>query len=457
MLQTNGKTRYKGHLFLTVFLILWFSTGLLSGQGPNKSCFVFDYAFQVEDIPAEAKDLQVWIPIPAQNEFQKVELFESTGEIIFVTTTDPKYKNKLYALIVRETFRRKKGVNFFTPNNHNLQFGYMKHKKNHFIKPHRHIKRSSKVFYTSEVIHILKGKLREAAGFGDLRFAISGAAPINPDIITLFHRLDIPLYEGYGMTGGDESLVTTADTLSEVLRMKLYVNAIQEDEDTTGFSGGWTKTDNNLLIGSLFGSNRYFKGDIDEFSLWNYALDSTQIGSYMHTSPMGNEDGLVGYWKFNAGSGDILYDHSGNGNHGTINGAEWVCNDVDLCGKCGGDNSSCPTITDIDGNLYETVQIGNQNWMKQNLKVSHYNDGSEIPTGLDNGAWSNTTEGAYTIYDDDYINVEIMAAAAAAGYCSQNDPQFGENARNYYGYARENDLCMTVLFLSFWFLQLGHN
>tara|TARA_B100001123_G_C15276793_1_gene1012474 strand:+ start:245 stop:2020 length:1776 start_codon:yes stop_codon:yes gene_type:complete len=47
---------------------------------------------------------------------------------------------------------------------------------------------------------VLKGKLREAAGFGDLRFAISGAAPINPDIITLFHRLEIPLYEGYGMT-----------------------------------------------------------------------------------------------------------------------------------------------------------------------------------------------------------------------------------------------------------------
>ena len=46
----------------------------------------------------------------------------------------------------------------------------------------------------------LKGKLRKAAGFGDLRFAISGAAPINPDIITLFHMLEIPLYEGYGMT-----------------------------------------------------------------------------------------------------------------------------------------------------------------------------------------------------------------------------------------------------------------
>ena len=31
-------------------------------------------------------------------------------------------------------------------------------------------------------------------------YAITGAAPINPDILKLFHTLDIPLYEGYGMT-----------------------------------------------------------------------------------------------------------------------------------------------------------------------------------------------------------------------------------------------------------------
>ena len=103
MLQTNGKTRFKGHLLLTVFLILWSSTGLLSEQGPNKNCFVFDYAFQVEDIPAEAKELQVWIPIPSQNEYQKVELLESTGEKDFVTTTDPKYKNKLYYTSIEPT------------------------------------------------------------------------------------------------------------------------------------------------------------------------------------------------------------------------------------------------------------------------------------------------------------------------------------------------------------------
>ena len=48
--------------------------------------------------------------------------------------------------------------------------------------------------------NILKGKLRQAAGFGKLNFAISGAAPINSDILSLFQTLGIPLFEGYGMT-----------------------------------------------------------------------------------------------------------------------------------------------------------------------------------------------------------------------------------------------------------------
>ena len=40
---------------------------------------------------------------------------------------------------------------------------------------------------------IFKEKLKEAAGFSNSRFAISGAAPINPDILALFQKLDIPL------------------------------------------------------------------------------------------------------------------------------------------------------------------------------------------------------------------------------------------------------------------------
>jgi long-chain acyl-CoA synthetase len=47
---------------------------------------------------------------------------------------------------------------------------------------------------------LLKGKLKGAIGFTDTRFLISGAAPINTDILHLFQSLDIPLFEGYGMT-----------------------------------------------------------------------------------------------------------------------------------------------------------------------------------------------------------------------------------------------------------------
>ena len=47
---------------------------------------------------------------------------------------------------------------------------------------------------------LFKGKLKEAIGFTDTRFLISGAAPINTDILHLFQSLDIPLFEGYGMT-----------------------------------------------------------------------------------------------------------------------------------------------------------------------------------------------------------------------------------------------------------------
>ena len=47
---------------------------------------------------------------------------------------------------------------------------------------------------------VFKSKLKAAAGFSNVRFAISGAAPINPDILSLFQEIGIPLFEGYGMT-----------------------------------------------------------------------------------------------------------------------------------------------------------------------------------------------------------------------------------------------------------------
>ena len=38
------------------------------------------------------------------------------------------------------------------------------------------------------------------------------------------------------------------------------------------------------------------------------------------------------------------------------------------------------TVTDYDGHTYNTVQLGSQCWMAENLRTSHYSDGTAIPT-----------------------------------------------------------------------------
>ena len=55
-------------------------------------------------------------------------------------------------------------------------------------------------------------------------------------------------------------------------------------------------------------------------------------------------------------------------------------------------------LTDIDGNIYDTIVIGNQVWMRQNLKVTKYNNGDNLPHITANAAWSALTSGAYCHY-----------------------------------------------------------
>ena len=58
------------------------------------------------------------------------------------------------------------------------------------------------------------------------------------------------------------------------------------------------------------------------------------------------------------------------------------------------------TVTDIDGNVYNTVIIGTLEWMVENLKTTKFCNGVDIPNVTDNIQWSNLTTGAYCNYEN---------------------------------------------------------
>jgi uncharacterized protein (TIGR02145 family) len=68
------------------------------------------------------------------------------------------------------------------------------------------------------------------------------------------------------------------------------------------------------------------------------------------------------------------------------------------------------TVTDIDGNVYRTVIIGNFLWMAENLKTTSCNDGTKIPNVADSIAWTGLTSGAYCWYRNDESNAKTYGA-----------------------------------------------
>jgi uncharacterized protein (TIGR02145 family) len=57
------------------------------------------------------------------------------------------------------------------------------------------------------------------------------------------------------------------------------------------------------------------------------------------------------------------------------------------------------TVKDIEGNLYNTVFIGDQQWMAENLKTTRFNDSTSIPF-VNNTTWGSLTTPAYTWYNN---------------------------------------------------------
>lgn len=116
----------------------------------------------------------------------------------------------------------------------------------------------------------------------------------------------------------------------------LFVDGVAETLTAASGSntGDWladTPNRDNLVIGvnkrSSLGA--YFKGDIDEVKIYNYARTTKQIVEDMNAGhPVGGSPvaSQLGYWKFDEGYGSTVYDSGFGGNNGTITDASWINN-----------------------------------------------------------------------------------------------------------------------------------
>lgn len=58
------------------------------------------------------------------------------------------------------------------------------------------------------------------------------------------------------------------------------------------------------------------------------------------------------------------------------------------------------SVTDVEGNSYRTVKIGDQWWMAENLNVTSFNSGMKIEQIEDKEEWKSTDKPAYSVYNN---------------------------------------------------------
>ena len=169
----------------------------------------------------------------------------------------------------------------------------------------------------------------------------------------------IPLWYTQSFNNNFPPTITT-DSILNFTGTTTYVNATIVDQGTTGIIASgvcWSSTNPYPSLGN------------------NHTSDGSGIGSF--TSFIPNLTPNTTYYIRAYATNSI----------GTSYGAPLSFTTPTNCG----------TVTDWDGNVYQTTYIGNQCWMKENLKTTHYSNGVVIPQGTYYNNIS-TSGGLYILY-----------------------------------------------------------
>jgi len=188
------------------------------------------------------------------------------------------------------------------------------------------------------------------------------------------------LYNGYAVSSGILAPTNChIPTLSEWQTLTTYIGGLNNGYKlkTTGTDPGWQWEDgsNDFGFNALPGGYRTGQAGANFIGLHAIAsyYTSTLNGLTLYTIDL-NDDGTISEWS--------------------------LPKDYGLSIRCICDTSAS-TITDADGNIYDTIVIGTQRWLAQDLRTSKYNNSTSITNVSDASTWANLTTEAMCYYNND--------------------------------------------------------
>jgi hypothetical protein len=120
--------------------------------------------------------------------------------------------------------------------------------------------------------------------------------------------------------------------------IQVIVNGVMDGTMTTTQTSSLTAPA-QILIGADTIDRHFFAGLIDEVRLWSVVRTPAQITAMMHQKLAGNEAGLVGYYRFDDGTGTTAIDASPSHANATLMGGDaggtgaptWAMSDAPVC------------------------------------------------------------------------------------------------------------------------------
>jgi len=141
-------------------------------------------------------------------------------------------------------------------------------------------------------------------------------------------------------------------------------------------------------------------------------------GSLPNENPVTNIDGKASFvWKLGPAETQSLYIKVLETNGTNIAGSPIK---VDA-------TAALPIVTDVDNNEYNTVRIGNQVWMTENLRTTKYSDGTPIPLVENEEDWASLSniDKAYCLYNNTE-NVDVRYGILYTWAAATNDEGYSE-------------------------------